>query len=344
MFNHGRKKAQMAFWAAFAAMLCLPGSALAAHDLRLYKVEKQVTIESDGETESVSCVSSDDYALDGMWRIDHVDYDEDELYKDLIVSTDVLQAENDSADKSKYNFAFTKNAIGRVQLKVFITCLENATASDDSHTHGFTVSAQKTISATNVNNGDVTFGDHAGVENHPFAADQDTGTAGVQPCLPGEVVVSPGFSVTPNSGTEVADQFGRIITSTLANTTNRNSWKWAFRIANNSPTVDIKVSVRCLKLKVKTSVPVGTSKHKLIVKRNKDVTKAYAADKVSEQSLICGDHYKAVVTGWHLADPSYTWFLGMDPRLKSRAFRVFNSDVGDHDVALTALCFNYRTT
>lgn len=351
MLTHGRKRTtKWSLAAAFAALLCLPGQSLAAHDLRLYKVEKQVTIESDGEVESVSCTSSNDYALDGMWRIDHVDYDEDVLFKDLITSTDVLQAENDSADKSKYNFAFTKNAIGRVQLKVFIVCLENRTASDSGHTHGFTVSSQRTITATNLAAGDHTFGDQGSVaSDFPFAVaggpatDQDAGSAGYQPCAPNEVVVSPGFVVTPNTGTEVPDAYGRPIASTLAQSTNRNSWFWKFRIGTTTPTVNVKVSVRCLKIKVGPASS-GPSKHKLIVKRNKDVTKTFNANKVSEQSLICGDQYKAVVAGWKLVDPDFTWFLGMDPRLKSRAYRVFNSDSVSHDVALTALCFNYRTT
>jgi hypothetical protein len=328
--------------------LCLPGSALAAHDLRLYKVEKQVTIDSDGETETVSCTSPNDYALDGMWRIDHVDYDEDVLFKDLIISTDVLQAENDAVDKSTYNFAFTKNAIGRVQLKVFIACLENRTASDASHTHGFTVSAQKTISAVGVPAGDHTFGDDlVGPNPHPFAVDADAGPAGNQACAKDQVVVSPGFTVSP-TGTdpEVPDQYGRPIASTLAGapnpsgSANRNSWRWRFRIAQP---VDIRVSVRCLTIKVGPASS-GTSKHKLIVKRNKDVTKSFGPNAVSEQSLICGDHYKAVVAGWHLNSPDYEWFLGMDPRLKSRAYRVFNSDGVSHTVDLAALCFNYRTT
>jgi hypothetical protein len=320
---------------------------LAAHDLRLYKVEKQVTIDSDGEVETVSCAASNDYALDGMWRIDHVDYDEDVLFKDLIVSTDVLQAENKAADASTYEFAFTKNAIGRVQLKVFITCLENRTASDASHTHGFTVSAQKIISATGVTVADQTFGDDSvGPNPHPFAADADTGPAGNQPCAKDQVVVSPGFTVSPTgAATEVPDQYGRPIASTLAAVvappaSNRNSWRWRFRIAQS---VDIRVSVRCLTIKVGPASS-GTSKHKLIVKRNKDTTKPFGANKVSEQSLICGDHYKAAVAGWFLQDPDYTWFLGMDPRLKSRAYRVFNSDAISHDVDFTALCFNYRTT
>lgn len=343
MLNHGRKGAHWALGAAFAALLCLPGSALAAHDLRLYKVEKQVTIDSDSETESVSCTGANDYALDGMWRIDHVDYDEDVLFKDLIISTDVVQAENNSASGSTYDFTFTKNAIGRVQLKVFITCLENRTASDSSHTHGFTVSARKDIAVLNVAAGDHVYGDQgAGATEAPFGVDLDAGSPGAQPCAKDEVVVSPGFVVTPIlPATEVPDEYGRPTASTLAQTTNRNSWTWKFRIAQP---VHITMSVRCLKIKVTTASPAGPSKHKLIVKRNKDVVKAFGASMVDEKSLICGDHYKAMVSGWHLNNPNFTWFLGMDPRPKSRAYRAFNSDGVSHTVALTSLCFNYRTT
>lgn len=349
MNSHGRRKGLLALAGALAVPLFLPGAALAAHDLRLYKVEKQVTIDSDGAVETVSCTSSNDYALDGMWRIDHVDYDEDVLFKDLIVSTDVLQAANASADPSRYDFAFTKNAIGRVQLKVFVTCLENRTASDASHTHGFNVSAQKVIGPASLAAGDHDFGDYQDAAGpRQFTVDQDTATPGMQPCLPNEVVVSPSFTVSPTSpATEVPDEYGRPIASTLARLpaangyASRQTWRWKFRIAQP---VDVAVSVRCLKIKVTAAVPAGPSKHKLIVKRNKDATQPFGANSVSEKSLICGAHYKAVVAGWELAAPDFTWFLGMDPRIKSRAYRAFNSDSSAQNVNLTALCFNYRTT
>ena len=122
---HGRTKGLSALAGALGVLLLLPSSALAGHDLRIYKVEKQVDLNSDYNEDFVECLGND-YALDGMWRIDHVDYDEDEAWADLMTSTDVLKAERDDndggiTDVGRYEFAFAKNALGRTQLKIFVT-------------------------------------------------------------------------------------------------------------------------------------------------------------------------------------------------------------------------------
>jgi hypothetical protein len=51
-----------------------------------------------------------------------------------------------------------------------------------------------------------------------------------------------------------------------------------------------------------------------------------------------------MVAGWWLTDPTTTYFMGMDPRLKSRAFRFLNASGASQTAELAALCFNYRTT
>lgn len=347
MLNHGRKRTHWVLGAVFAALLCLPGSAL-AHDLQVYKAEKQVDLNSDDNSDYVDCRSGD-YALDGMWRIDHVDYDEDMPFVDLMTSTDVLQAERDPVLANRYNFRFVKNSLGRTQLKLFVTCLSSETASDSSHEHPFVYSGPKAASptdiaaATNVNNTDVTIDD--------FAVDEDASQAGNQACKVGEVAVSPGWRVSRNGGGDVAEQWGRITGSTLfgsqvlpKGTANRNSWQWRFRVNDNvGDNVDLAVSVYCLRLKVGPASS-GTSKHRLTVKRNKDYLASLPGDAITERSINCGDHYKAMVAGWWLTDPVNTWYMGMDPRLKSRAFRFLNGNAPAETVELSALCFNYRTT
>lgn len=349
MLNHRRKRVQWALGAALAALLWLPGSALAAHDLLVYKAEKQVDLNSDDNTEYVECLAGD-YALDGMSRIDHVDFDEDMPFVDLMTSTDVLQAERDPVLANRYNFRFVKNSLGRTQLKLFVTCLSSRTASDSGHTHSFVYSGPKAASAadiaaaTNVDNTDVTIDE--------FTPDADPSQAGNQACGVGEVAVSPGWRVSRNGGGDVAEAWGRITGSTLfgsqvlpKGTANRNSWQWRFRVNNNpSDPVDLSVSVYCLRIKVGPASS-GTSKHKLTIKRNKDYLASLPANAITERSLSCGDHYKAMVAGWWLTDPDFTWYLGMDPRLKSRAFRFLNSHATlSKTVELSALCFNYRTT
>jgi hypothetical protein len=351
MKNHGRRTGLLALASALGVLLCLPGSALAAHDLRIYKVEKQVDLNSDYNEDYVECIDGD-YALDGMWRIDHVDYDEDMAFSDLMTTTDVLKAERDAVDVGRYNFAFTKNALGRTQLKLFATCLGVTTEQESSHTHAFVVSGVKAASAadlaaaTNINNVDVTIDD--------FAVDADTTQAGNQACGSGEVVIAPGWHVSRNGGGDVADQWGRITGSTLfgaqvlpKGTANRNSWQWRFRVNNHvGDNVDLSVSAYCLRIKVVSPGSGGnTSKHKLIVKRNKDVLNtSLPGNAITEKQLTCGDHYKALVAGWWLDNPDFTWYMGMDPRPKTRAYRFLNSHGASETVDLAALCFNYRTT
>jgi len=348
MQNHGWNKAPR--WALGAvvagAFLCLPGTALAAHDLYVYKAEQQVILDSDDISASVNCKPGD-YALDGMWRVDHVDQDEDSTFSELMTSTDVNKAKlNPTGDG--YDFRFVKNALGRTQVKIFVTCLGQKTDKESGHDHGFTISANKTITATNTPVGNPTF-DALSVPT--FAGgDADPGTPGTQPCSQDQLVVSPSFEVTGLGGIDPPEAWGKIFSSNLdgisnaAGSTKRNSWTWSFRVGV-SP-LDITVSVRCLTIKL----PVGVSgtKHKLTVKRKWDRINVGVPGgpdgKVSETSLICGDHYKAMVAGWTLRDPDYLWFQGMDPRLKSRAYRFFNSDTVSHFVDLKALCFNYRTT
>ena len=72
---HGRTR--LLIGALSLAFVALPASASAAHDLGIYKVEQQVDIASDMVTADLSCRDGD-IALDGMWRIDHADYDEDD--------------------------------------------------------------------------------------------------------------------------------------------------------------------------------------------------------------------------------------------------------------------------
>ena len=89
---------------------------------------------------------------------------------------------------------------------------------------------------------------------------------------------------------------------------------------------------------------------------------------VSEARLNCGDAYKGIVGGFAIDDtggvattasdgtglisppPNATMFdnvfyLGMDPRIKQRAFRFVNRGTSNsYNVQLALLCVNYRTT
>jgi hypothetical protein len=53
-----------------------------------------------------------------------------------------------------------------------------------------------------------------------------------------------------------------------------------------------------------------------------------------------------MVAGIDTDGPSapYDWFLGMDPRIKQRAFKFFNSGPNPIQVTVNLTCFNDRTT
>jgi hypothetical protein len=151
---------------------------------------------------------------------------------------------------------------------------------------------------------------------------------------------------------------------------NARDWTWKFETSAlpQNFTMDIVTKWRCLKLKI----PKATfDNHKLVAKWKNPKTFNPGFDRVSEGQYNCGSHYKAIVAGFRIPEndggvdaSSYSktgfgllstppsnsafnnvFYLGMDPRPKSRAYRFVNRHATDtFDVILTALCLNYRTT
>jgi len=115
----------------------------------------------------------------------------------------------------------------------------------------------------------------------------------------------------------------------------------------------------------------GFDKHKLVTK-NRSSTFNPNPDAVSEGRLNCGDAYKAVLAGFDIPQDNVNdlptsnsdgtglfnasdianstafndvYYLGMDPRIKQRAYTFVNRGPGaSWPIALTTLCLNYRTT
>jgi hypothetical protein len=330
-------------------MIALPSTSLAAHDLRIKKQEKHFTLDSDELTVDISC-DSGYRVVDGMWRIDHADQDDDLGYfENYVPSVDVLEAYSDTP--TSYHFSFVKNAIGRVQGKVFITCIGINTEGDEGHTMAPTF-----------------FDGVAGAPRigTPIPAgstllQSSTSNNGGQRCPAKSIVITPGFIVTPGSELQ---GIGRLVKSNLADITSgsdNRDWSWRFALGP-APGGAVATSFRCLQLKVNTlgtgSAPVG-HKHK-IIKKTRSSQPILAADSISNPQLHCGDLYKAAVAGFTiddalvdgtLADYSFglwhVWYMGMDPRPKTRAYRFFNQDNAASPaggVILAATCLNYRTT
>ncbi|HZP15728.1 MAG TPA: hypothetical protein VFA96_07890, partial [Nocardioides sp.] len=108
--------------------LALPGSAMAsrAHLLKLYKVEQHVDLQGQDGDYQVQCPNND-LALQGMWRVDNVEQDNDYVNAgpggswgrpDWDVLRSVRPVKVAALDDSTYDFVFTPLAGGEVQLKL----------------------------------------------------------------------------------------------------------------------------------------------------------------------------------------------------------------------------------
>jgi hypothetical protein len=348
--------------------LALPSTALAGHDLVIYKQEAHVDLSADELVTSVSC-NPGDHVLDGMWRIDHADQDDYVPGLELISgAVDVISAYPSS--DSTYTFSFVKNAIGRAQVKIFVTCLA-AKTSGDAHQHTLNAFVKSDGTTPALASYDSTTQTVTGVGGFLKT------TANATACPAGTRLVSPGFQSTNiTDGTNPTDPSAGMMRLYKSSSSNGNDWQWKWE--NSAlPTgykVDVTAYWRCLKIKVPQS---GFDKHKLIFKFKNPKTFNPGKNKVSEGQYNCGDHYKAIVAGFTIGDddggtvgpaavdvasfasdgsglfstpPSGSafnnvFYLGMDPRPKTRAFRFSNrSTTRTYDVILRALCLNYRTT
>src|SRR3954453_3627414 len=173
-----RRLASLLAITAFA--LALPASAHAggAHLLRLYKVEKHVDLEGDAQY-NLKCLNGD-YAVDGMWRVDQVDQDND-LPGNIKEYVAVYAAFPDSSDKSEYHFTLENLAGGDSQVKLFLPCL-GKTTEPDGYVNSFNLSSRKSDS-------------HSGGPGLGFGF-MPPG----QECGNGEIAVAPGFEFTNGSG------------------------------------------------------------------------------------------------------------------------------------------------
>lgn len=355
---------KLAIAATSALALLAPSSALAgrSHHLKLYKVEMHVDLEGQDDTYTVEC-RNNDLALDGMWRIDDVEQDNDYTWVpstgnpqfDVRRAVRPVQVRNNG--DSAYDFKFTPESGGDVSMKLFVTCLGEKTESVNGHTHKFTITGGGTDTVV------------VGTLTQQYA-DSTSASCGVN-----QVVVQPSFDVTGGDADLVTS---RPITK-LA-----RDWEWQWVTA--TPGFAATHTWRCLNMRSNTELPASSNPHRhRIVKQFKtnDPAQPYNAhlvndasspsmvkkNSIAEVQLHCGEHYKGLVGGWHvgpgtphddadgpggaagvpysLPNPGYgyLWFLGMDPRIKTRAFRFINAHlVNDYRADLYLVCFKDRTT
>jgi hypothetical protein len=349
-----------------ASALAIPSSAFAgaSHLAGYYKVEKHIDMEGESGTYSISCPNND-IAVDGMWRIDNVDQDDDYIYAaapstphygklDVLNSVEPAAAYPDVTSVSKWWFMFVPLSGGDVQGKLFLFCLPHRPNTNQAHSVDWLPSVRKSTSGTVVapSGGGKTYSN--GFDGH---ADLTSGTLTTTTCGPGEIAIQPGFEWTS------ADSYGkpyRRAPVSFSGSTQWRQWKWGFFTPTGGT---VTLYWRCLPLLSDWSnqpvTPTG-HRHKLVVKSKLGTTPVADTIKAADDTtlqVICGEHYKLGLAAWDFNYGGYTWnagdywkkfwYLGMDPRPKARAFRILNTDVLAHpssEANLAGLCFKDKTT
>ncbi|HYF72639.1 MAG TPA: hypothetical protein VD864_07445, partial [Nocardioides sp.] len=283
----------------------------ADHWLTPYKAEQQVDLEP-GEQRSVtlSC-NPGDILSDGQFRVDHVD----QGTGTIAGSVTVLSSQSAGLGVGSWKGVIRNDATGRAQAKAFIVCLPaytdaatRQTGYDDSHRHPLSVDpAPVTSTAT-------------------FPAGRTSATLG---CPTGTVPIAPGFDA-PAGGVE-------LVGSEYRSTHPRD---WVFTVETTAPTT-VTLSVRCLRT---TVGPVYGHTHELRFTHVVDevTVSGHTAKEGDEFQVICPDDGKGVVATWDL--PPGVEHFGNDPRLKERAFRLFNDSGTARQATLDLLCLRDRTS
>lgn len=283
----------------------------ANHWLTPYHVEQQVDLNA-GEQKSVtlSC-NSGDILSDGQFRIDHVDQDTGTIADDVVV----LSSQLSGLGVGTWKGVIRNDAVGRAQAKAFIVCLPKETEAADRQT-GYSDSHKHPLSA-----------DPAPVTDtatYPAGRTSTTLT-----CPVGTIPIAPGFDA-PAGGVD-------LVGSEYAPSHPRD-WKFTLELAD--PTT-VALSVRCLRT---TVGPVLGHTHELRFTHvvNTVTVPGHTAKEGNEFKVICPDDAKGVVATWDL--PPGVEHFGNDPRIKERAFRLFNDTGVDKQATVDLLCLHDRTS
>ena len=288
-----------------------PSHPNANHWLTPYKVEQHVDL-MPGEQKSVtvSCQPGD-ILSDGQFRFDHVDQDTGTIAEDITV----LSSRFDGLGHGTWKGVVRNDATGRAQAKAFIVCLPKETEAADRQT-GYSDSHRHPLS---LDPAPVTSTASYGVGVH----------SATLTCPAGTIPVAPGFDAPAGgvvlSGSEYDDAHPR---------------DWVFTLDVAAPAT-VSVSARCLRT---TLGPVHGHTHDL---RFTHVVKTFSvtghtAKEGDEFKVTCPDDAKGVVATWDL--PKGPKHFGNDPRLKERAFRIFNNTGQTKNVTLDLLCLGDRTS
>ena len=288
-----------------------PSHPQANHWLTPYKAEQQVDLEP-GEQKSVtmSC-NAGDILSDGQFRVDHVDQDTGTIGDDVTI----LGSQITGLGVGSWKGVIRNDAVGRAQAKAFIVCLPayteaatRQTGYDDNHRHPLSVDPAPVTHT----------------ETYPAGSHSRTLT-----CPTGTIPIAPGFDAPAGgvvlTGSEYASNHPR---------------DWVFTV-DASDITTVTLSVRCLRTAVG---PVYGHTHELRFVHVVETftVPGHTAKEGDEFQVICPDDGKGVVATWDL--PPGVQHFGNDPRLKERAFRLFNDTGVAKQATLDLLCLRDRTS
>ncbi|ABL84105.1 MULTISPECIES: hypothetical protein [unclassified Nocardioides] len=342
---------------AVVAATSAPANALPAkhkHEVYIYKVEKNLKLAGvgtdtvgDSTAPTLSC-DPGDTVLDGMWRVKSVDQyqppppdpDEDPdfpststaggVYND-VRDVHVVASYPDQLDARRWNYQFENRAYGDAQLKLYVTCVRGYTEYTNSHRHQIEVQNLTSVAAS--------------TSDHPsWSGVRSYYEWGGAPCAAGRYFVAPGFKLdNPATDHRLVGSYPKFGSAGLA-------WTWEF---GGTGLTSATFYGKCISRKVLTG---ASHQHALAMKHmpSADPTAGhltsipvgdpYEVRYSCDQDEPSYSGYKAAV-GWFWMGNYWedTWFLGMEPRPKTRAYSFWNGGASSAQVTLGTLCINSRT-
>jgi hypothetical protein len=322
-------------WSALAVLALLPassamadgtGGAASRHLLDMYKVEQFVGLDAGDSADGLQLqCPNGDYAVDGMWRIDQVNFnaqiDDPGPYGDWNRYNGVDVTQSESVAKDTWEFTLVNNTDEAAQAKVWITCLGRQTAPD-TYRHKLTMS------------------DLHSATDYIAPGDVRELNAGNYKCAPDEIVVAHGFNTD-----------GGVVKMYRSWPDGNSLRRWEFGFYGITDP-NVSTSVRCLKIQTDWAGPKN-HRHSLRV-RFRQNQPTLTPDFVNAVKVDCGDTEKGLLGAFDVRyprnwgadyDSHQLWYLGQEPQIKSRVFHIQNhSDSTPYNAMIGLVCFDDRTS